>query len=206
MYRLGGDNMVRLPLVQGGAGDVLMERKWLPRLAPRLPARIPEVLGAGEPAGVSVAVVGVPVAGGGASQAGALSEPVLLAGDLAAFVTAMRSITLPGAPRAHRGGPVATLDAETGRRSGNCAGSRRRTSTAMLRPSMGAGAAGPGLERAAGVAACRSAAGNLLTDGGRLASVIDFGCMGAGDSACDLFRPGICCRAMREKPSARRWP
>lgn len=29
--------------------------------------------------------------------------------------------------------------------------------------------------------------GNLLVDRGRLASVIDFGCMGAGDPACDLF-------------------
>lgn len=29
--------------------------------------------------------------------------------------------------------------------------------------------------------------GNLLVEGGRLASVIDFGCMGVGDPACDLF-------------------
>ncbi|MEV0375835.1 phosphotransferase, partial [Streptomyces sp. NPDC050636] len=29
--------------------------------------------------------------------------------------------------------------------------------------------------------------GNLLVDGGRLASVIDFGCLGVGDPACDLF-------------------
>jgi aminoglycoside phosphotransferase (APT) family kinase protein len=29
--------------------------------------------------------------------------------------------------------------------------------------------------------------GNLLLRGGRLGSVIDFGCMGVGDPACDLF-------------------
>ncbi len=29
--------------------------------------------------------------------------------------------------------------------------------------------------------------GNLLVDGGRLAAVIDFGCMGTGDPARDLF-------------------
>jgi len=29
--------------------------------------------------------------------------------------------------------------------------------------------------------------GNLLMDGGRLAAVIDFGCTGVGDPACDLF-------------------
>jgi aminoglycoside phosphotransferase (APT) family kinase protein len=50
MYRLGEDMAVRLPLVPGGAGDVLLEREWLPRLAPHLPVCIPEVLGAGEPA------------------------------------------------------------------------------------------------------------------------------------------------------------
>ncbi len=50
MYRLGDDMVVRLPLVKSGAQDALMERQWLPRLAPRLPAAIPEVLGAGEPA------------------------------------------------------------------------------------------------------------------------------------------------------------
>ena len=29
--------------------------------------------------------------------------------------------------------------------------------------------------------------GNLLVDGGRLVAVIDFGCAGTGDPACDLF-------------------
>lgn len=50
VYRLGDAMVVRLPLVAGGADDVSMEREWLPRLAPRLPTDIPEVLGAGEPA------------------------------------------------------------------------------------------------------------------------------------------------------------
>jgi aminoglycoside phosphotransferase (APT) family kinase protein len=50
LYRLGGDMVVRLPLVQGGANDVLMERTWLPRLAPHLPTTVPEALGDGEPA------------------------------------------------------------------------------------------------------------------------------------------------------------
>ena len=81
MYRLGGDMAVRLPLVQGGAKDVLMEQEWLPRLAPHLPARIPEVLGAGEPA------QGYPWPwsvyrwlAGEHPEAGVLSEPVLMAG------------------------------------------------------------------------------------------------------------------------------
>ena len=189
MYRLGGDMVVRLPLVQGGAGDVLMEREWLPRLASRLPARIPEVLGAGEPA------QGYPWPwsvyrwlAGEHPEPEALSEPVLLAGDLAAFVTAMRSITLPGAPRAHRGGPVASLDAKTRaairelrgipQEDVDCDAAALIWEQALRAP----GWDGPPVWLHADLMP-----GNLLTDGGRLASVIDFGCIGVGDPACDLF-------------------
>lgn len=49
MYRLGDSMVVRLPLVEGGAGDVAAECRWLPRLAPLLPTVVPEVLGAGSP-------------------------------------------------------------------------------------------------------------------------------------------------------------
>jgi aminoglycoside phosphotransferase (APT) family kinase protein len=189
MYRLGGDMAVRLPLVQGGAKDVLMEQEWLPRLAPYLPARIPEVLGAGEPA------QGYPWPwsvyrwlAGEHPEAGVLSEPVLLAGDLAAFVAAMQSITLPGAPKAHRGGPVASLDADTRaairelrgipEEDVDCDAVASVWEQALRTP----GWDGPPVWLHADLMP-----GNLLIDGGRLAAVIDFGCTGAGDPACDLF-------------------
>ena len=189
MYRLGDDMVVRLPLVQGGAGDVLMEREWLPRLAPRLPARIPEVLGAGEPAqGYQWPWSVYRWLAGEHPEAGALTEPVLLAGDLAAFVAAMRSITLPDAPKAHRGGPVASLDAATQaairelrgipEEGVDCAAVAAVWEQALRAP----GWDGPPVWLHADLMP-----GNLLIDGGRLASVIDFGCVGAGDPACDLF-------------------
>ncbi|MFI1092270.1 aminoglycoside phosphotransferase family protein [Streptomyces sp. NPDC020917] len=189
MYRLGDDMVVRLPLLEGGAEDVLAERTWLPLLAPRLPTAIPEVLGAGEPA------EGYPWRwsvyrwlAGANPEAGALEEPVLLARDLAGFVAAMRSVTLPGAPGAYRGGPVASLDAAT------------RAAIEELR---GTPAEGVDCDAAAAVwdEALRAPGwdgspvwlhsdltpGNLLVEDGRLASVIDFGCTGTGDPACDLF-------------------
>lgn len=189
MYRLGDDMVVRLPLVAGGAKDVALERSWLPRLAPRLPTAIPEVLGAGRPA------EGYPWPWsvyrwlpGEHPEAGALEDPVLLAGDLAAFVAAMRSVTLPGAPAAHRGGPLALLDAST------------RAAVEQVRgiPEEGVDcdAVAAVWERALrapdrdGPAVWLHAdlmPGNLLVDGGRLAAVIDFGCTGVGDPACDLF-------------------
>jgi aminoglycoside phosphotransferase (APT) family kinase protein len=114
MFRLGDDLVARLPLEESSAEDVALEQKWLPRIAPRLPAPIPEVAGAGR------AAEGYPWRWsvyrwlpGEHPRAGALRRPVQLAEDLAEFVTAMREITLPGAPTAHRGGPLATLDAET---------------------------------------------------------------------------------------------
>ncbi|WP_171165180.1 aminoglycoside phosphotransferase family protein [Streptomyces sp. I05A-00742] len=189
MFRLGDDLAVRLPLVKGGAEDVAMEQEWLPRLAARLPTAVPEVLGAGVPA------EGYPwpwsvhrwLAGGNPRE-GALDEPLLLAGDLAAFVAAMRSITLPDAPRAHRGGPVASLDAETRSAIEELRGIPEEgvdcdAVTAVWEDALRApGGDGPPVWLHADLMP-----GNLLVDGGRLTAVIDFGCMGVGDPACDLF-------------------
>ncbi|MFF3249376.1 aminoglycoside phosphotransferase family protein [Streptomyces sp. NPDC002870] len=189
MYRLGDGMVVRLPLVEGGAKDVSMEQEWLPRLADRLPTAIPEVLVAGEPA------EGYPWPwsvyrwlAGENPEAGALSEPVLLAKDLAGFVAAMRSITLPGASVAHRGGPVASLDTETRaaieelrglpQEGVDCDAAAAEWEDALRTP----GWDGPPVWLHADLMP-----GNLLVDGGRLTSVIDFGCMGVGDPACDLF-------------------
>ncbi|AKZ53771.1 putative phosphotransferase [Streptomyces ambofaciens ATCC 23877] len=189
MYRLGDDMVVRLPLVEDGAGDVRAEREWLPRLSPLLPTAVPEVLGAGEPA------AGYPWPWsvyrwlpGELPEAGALTEPALLAGDLARFVRAMRAVTLRGAPAAYRGGPLATLDEAT------------RAAIEELR-----GLPEEGVDCDALIAVWEDALrapewagppvwlhadlmpGNLLVTDGRLSSVIDFGCMGVGDPACDLF-------------------
>ncbi|WP_066952427.1 aminoglycoside phosphotransferase family protein [Streptomyces lushanensis] len=198
MYRLGdatgdgmGDDMVvRLPLVSGGAKDVSLEQRWLPRLAPLLPVPVPEVLAAGQPA------EGYPwpwsVYGwlaGANPEAGALREPASLAVDLADFVAAMRSVHLPDPPDAYRGGPLTSLDAPT-----RAAIEQLRTIpeegvdcdavTAVWEDALRAPRwDGPPVWLHADLTP-----GNLLVDeGGRLASVIDFGCTGAGDPACDLF-------------------
>ncbi|MCW7944382.1 phosphotransferase [Streptomyces hygroscopicus] len=189
MYRLGDSMVVRLPLVKGGAKDVSMEQEWLPRLAPRLPCAIPEVLGTGEPAD------GYPWPwsvyrwlAGEIPEAGALSEPTLLADDLAEFVSAMRSITLPEAPQAHRGGPVAALDASTRAAIEELRGIPQEgvdcnAAAALWKDALRA----PGWDGPPVWLHADLMPGNLLVDGGRLTSVIDFGCAGVGDPACDLF-------------------
>ncbi|MFI0815831.1 aminoglycoside phosphotransferase family protein [Streptomyces sp. NPDC021098] len=190
VYRLGDAMAVRLPLAAGGAGDVATERTWLPRLAPLLPTAIPEVLGTGEPA------EGYPWPWsvhrwlpGRNPKEGALSEPVLLAKDLAEFVAAMRGVSLPGAPDAYRGGPLSSLDAETRasieqlrtipEEDIDCDAVTAIWDDALRTPEWD----GPPVWLHADLMP-----GNLLVDAdGRLTSVIDFGCMGVGDPACDLF-------------------
>jgi aminoglycoside phosphotransferase (APT) family kinase protein len=100
----------------------------------------------------------------------------------------MRSLTLPAAPRAYRGGPVASLDAETRaaieelrgipQEDVDCDAVTAVWEQALRAPDWD----GPPVWLHADLMP-----GNLLVDGGRLASVIDFGCMGVGDPACDLF-------------------
>ncbi|WP_424185917.1 aminoglycoside phosphotransferase family protein [Actinokineospora sp. G85] len=182
MYRLGADMVVRLPLADDG--DVPREQRWLPRLAPLLPTAVPEVLGAGEPA------EGWPSRWsvyrwlpGENPEAGTPGAP--LAEDLAAFVAAMRAVALPGAPPAHRGGPLAALDAAT------------RSAVEELRA-----IPEEAVDRDAVLAVWEDAPewdgspvwlhadlmpGNLLVEDGRLTGVVDFGCAGVGDPACDLF-------------------
>uniref|UniRef100_A0AAU2UWC4 Aminoglycoside phosphotransferase family protein n=1 Tax=Streptomyces sp. NBC_00003 TaxID=2903608 RepID=A0AAU2UWC4_9ACTN len=189
MYRLGDDMVVRLPLIKGGASDVPLEQEWLPRLTPLLPTALPEVVGVGEPA------EGYPWPWsvyrwlrGKNPEAGALAEPVPLARDLAGFVTAMRRIDLPGAPTAHRGGPLGLLDADTRAAIGqlrdipaediDCDAVTAVWEDAMRAPAWD----GPPVWLHADLMP-----GNLLVDAGRLTGVIDFGCLGMGDPACDLF-------------------
>ncbi|MFI1380386.1 aminoglycoside phosphotransferase family protein [Embleya sp. NPDC020886] len=189
MYRLGDDMVVRLPLVEGGAKAVSMEQEWLPRLASRLPTAIPEVLGVGQPA------EGYPWPWsvyrwlpGENPVAGAPDESALPAADPAEVVTAMRRINLPDAPQAHRGGPLAALDAAT------------RAAIEELRGMPGEDVdcdsvaavwedalRSPGWDGAPVWLHADLMPGNLLVNGGRLTSLIDFGCMGVGDPACDLF-------------------
>ncbi|MFE2437972.1 aminoglycoside phosphotransferase family protein [Streptomyces sp. NPDC059409] len=189
MYRLGEDMVVRLPLVRGGVADVTTEREWLPRLSPLLPTAVPEVLGEGAPA------EGYPWPWsvyrwlpGEHPEAGGLTDPESLAVDLAGFVTAMRGITLPNAPKAYRGGPLATLDASTRaaldtlrglpEEGVDCDALTEVWQDALRAPAWD----GPPRWLHADLMP-----GNLLVTGGRLSAVIDFGCMGVGDPACDLF-------------------
>lgn len=188
IYRLGDELYVRLPLVPGWSKDLVSELQWLPRLASlgaaRLPLAIPEPVAAGEPGedypmpwAVYRWLDGV------TPQPRDLDDPHA-AGRLAEFVRALRGLDIAGAPPG-KGHPTLSADDETARRA-----------IATLAGTVDTGAA------TAVWAEALAADGwdgeqvwvhgdllhvNLLTHGGELSAVLDFGSAGAGDGAFDLL-------------------
>lgn len=185
LFRLGDDMAVRMPRVPAGADDVEKEHHWLPRLAPLLPLRVPEILALGAPGeGYPWSWTVQRWLDGEPPTAGHLADPHALAADLGAFVAAMRQVDLPGGPPAYRGGPLAAVDAET------------RSAIEELRGTIDTAAATAAWEAALSVPVWSGPPrwlhsdlmpGNLLTHRGHLTAVLDFGTLGTGDPACDLI-------------------
>jgi len=185
LYRLGRDMLIRMPRIHWAADDVRKEQHWLPRLAPHLPVAIPAPVALGDPA------AGYPWPWsiyrwleGETPSVDAISNPMALAHDLAAFVTALRRIDTTHAPRTLRGVPLIERDAQT------------RAAIAQLRGKVDIqgvvsawddALATPPWPRPPVWIHGDLAPGNLLIDNGRLDAVIDFGSAGIGDPAADML-------------------
>lgn len=189
LYRIGDDLVARLPRIDWAVGQAEKEQRWLPLLARHLPLAIPEPLALGSPRENFPWPWSVHrwLAGENATI-DRLANPVAAATDLARFVEALWRIDTaggpsPGAHNSWRGVPLATRDAETRSALAACAGA------------IDVPAATSAWESALRAPACSGApkwihgdlhAGNLLALKGRVSAVIDFGCLGVGDPACDL--------------------
>ncbi|WP_405784416.1 aminoglycoside phosphotransferase family protein [Streptomyces sp. NBC_00859] len=185
VYRLGEDLSVRLPRIAGAVGQVEVEHRWLPRLAPHLPLRLPTPVGRGAPAedypwewsvhdwikGESAAI-------------DRLADPCRAAADLAGFVTALQRIDTTGGPAAGRGVPLATRDTVTREAIAALAG---MIDTAAVTEAWEAALRAPVHDAPAVWIHGDLTPGNLLVEDGRLSAVIDFGALGVGDPACDLI-------------------
>jgi aminoglycoside phosphotransferase (APT) family kinase protein len=186
-FRLGTELSVRMPSHGAYVAQVDKEHRWLPRLAPRVPFEIPRPVARGEPG------EGYPfpwsVYGwieGESAAVDRIDDLTAFAEDLAGFLRALQSIDATGGPppgphNFFRGGSLATYDRET------------RTALDAVRGRVAADVALAVWEEAL-AATWRGApvwvhgdvaAGNLLVERGRLTAVIDFGCLGVGDPACD---------------------
>jgi aminoglycoside phosphotransferase (APT) family kinase protein len=185
MFRLGDDLVVRMPRIGWAVADVAREQTWLPRLAPFLPVSIPEPVALGEPA------AGYPwpwsVYRWLEGENPAVGEVAALPGlaiEIAAFVDSLHRAAVPDGPACARGGPLAEREAEV------------RAAVSTLRGVLDAAAVTAVWDRA--LAAPPWSAPrvwshgdlsplNLLVRNGHLSAVIDFGCVGVGDPACDLI-------------------
>lgn len=186
-FHLGEHMSVRLPSAEGYVPQVEKEQRWLPKLAPHLTLPIPAPLARGQPGH------GYPWPwsiyrwlDGENAAVGRIDDLEQLADDLGRFLVALQATDATDGPPAgphsfYRGGPLSTYDAET------------RQAIASLEAEIDSAAA-TGLWEAALAATWHGppvwfhgdvATGNLLVQGGRLSAVIDFGCAGVGDPACD---------------------
>jgi aminoglycoside phosphotransferase (APT) family kinase protein len=201
LFRLGEEFIVRLPRQPGGSATISKEARWLPVLRPRFPVSVPEVIAVFEPdrgyperwsvvrwidgehpevidAGTSVDM-----------------RRENLAKDLAAVLEALKGAEVPREAVNHpdlqwyRGEPLAAMDQVTRENIERCRSlegfgfdldaAERIWDEAMKLP----GAADRTVPR---WYHGDLAAENLLVRDGRLAAVLDFGCLSIGDPTVDL--------------------
>lgn len=184
-FRLGDALSVRLPSAEGYVPQGDKEHRWLPVLAPLLPLPIPAPIAVGAPSGLFPfpwSVYGW--LEGEVLPTDAVVTDATLAEDLAGFLVALQAAVppgpLPGLHSAYRGAPPTVWDEDVrrcipllgsdGARAAR-AWSEAVTSEMTSLPVWFHGDVAPG---------------NLLLRDGRLSAVLDFGCSGTGDPACDI--------------------
>jgi aminoglycoside phosphotransferase (APT) family kinase protein len=190
LFRLGKDKVVRLPRIITATGQVEKEHQWLPRLAPFLPLAIPLPVAKGMPGegyawpwSVYRWLEGEP------ATLARIADERRTATELGEFVTALQQIDPAGGPppgeqNSYRGAPLIRRDSPT------------LDAIKALRHMLDADAVTAAWEAALHSPAWKGGAvwlhgdllaANLLARHGRLFAVIDFGCLGVGDPACDVM-------------------
>lgn len=190
-FHLGDDMSIRLPSAECYAAKVKIEQTWLPFLAHHLSVTIPQPIAMGKPSddypwnwSVYRWIEG--------KSANLLADDALnlprIAQGLAQFLRELHAIDTTDVPLAagphnfYRGGSLTVYDAET------------RDALTQLQGVIDTDAATAIWNKAISSQWSKKpvwihgdiSAGNILINNGLLSAVIDFGCMGIGDPACDL--------------------
>lgn len=186
-FHLGDHMTVRLPSAEGYAPQVEKEHQWLPKLAPLLPLPIPVPLAKGAPNGDYPWHWSIyQWLQGEIATVERIADLSAFATSLAQFLTALQYIDSAEGPAAgshsfFRGAPLAVYDAET-RQAITTLGNTvdAEATQAVWETALRATWQGPPVWFHGDIAA-----GNLIVNDGHLSGVIDFGCSGVGDPACD---------------------
>ncbi|HEX5543109.1 MAG TPA: aminoglycoside phosphotransferase family protein [Micromonospora sp.] len=187
MYRLGDDMVVRLPRIPGAARQVDKEQRWLPHLAPHLPMPVPVPLGRGMPGeGFDMPWSVYRWLEGDDAFDQPITDLHHAALQLGGFVRAMHGIDAAGGPTSFRGGPVRTIE-EYVRPALHSLGADGTIDGAMAAAAWESVLRLPQWEQGPVWVHSDLLPGNLLTRGGRISAVIDFGGVGTGDPACDMM-------------------
>ena len=189
LFRLGDEMVVRMPRIHWAVGQAEKEQRWLPRLAPHLPLAIPVPLGMGQPGEGYPWTWSVYAWLDGENPSSEMADSGQMATDLARFIAALQRIDAaggppPGAHNSWRGVPLAQRDAQTRAAIASLSGDLDTSAaTAVWEAALHAPVwSGPPVWVHGDLQA-----GNLLAQAGHLSAVIDFGCLGVGDPACDVM-------------------
>ena len=186
MFRLGEDLALRLPRRAVGAELILTEQRWLPGLAGRLPVAIPAPVRVGRPGcgypwpwSVTPWLPGAPAERAPLSAAAALR--------LGAFLKALHRPAPDDAPfNPYRSIPLAERAANTDAALARLAAAHPDLLDTAIRAIWKAGVDAD-IDLAPAWIHGDLHARNVLSDGGRLSGVIDWGDMARGDPATDLY-------------------
>ncbi len=189
LYRLGEDAVARVPLRPSATRPIDTELRWLPWLGERLPVEIPRPLARLEPTPAFPHPWSVHSWVDGECGTTAPIDRADLAVDLAHVVRRLQELDPDGAPPAleaycWRGIPLAMRDASTRRA---IASSHRSIDVGAVTSAWETALDAPERVEPPVWVHGDLAAGNLIFRNGRLAAVIDWACMAAGDPACDLI-------------------
>ncbi|WP_460702464.1 phosphotransferase [Myceligenerans halotolerans] len=186
LYRLGDDLLVRMPKAAWAAEHALTDARWLPHLAPHVPVPLPVPVALGEPGlGYPYRWSVVPWLPGEPPTA-SNADPVSVAAQLGAFVTALRDVDPAGGPEkapGARGGLLGVRDDDVVRAIAECGD--RIDQAGALRVWADAVAAAPPATTT--WIHGDLLPGNMLVADGKLTGVIDWGAVGVGDPAVDLW-------------------
>jgi aminoglycoside phosphotransferase (APT) family kinase protein len=184
MFRLGGDLLVRLPRRAVAASLLEHEQRWLPQIAPILPVAVPAPVRIGRP--------GSHFPWPWSVLPWFEAEPADLAplapGQASALAGFLKALHVPAPPAAPlnpvRGVPLSARVEAVAERMARLERSTDAITPAIAQAWEAALAASPAFEPTwlHGDLHAR----NVLTSGGRLAAVIDWGDMTSGDVATDL--------------------